>query len=352
MRTLKIEIYGRVQGVLFRDNAKKFADDLKLKGFVRNRRDGSVLIVAQGSEEKLKKLVSWIESSPGFAKVIDMKVVSSDAKILYKDFKVIHKGGVIVDKSKAFFSLGKFIFGMEKGKIPVHVVIIPDGNRRWAREKGLIASVGHYSAGSYDNIESIFDEGRKLGIKYMSIWAFSTENWGRDKREIKAVFDVVMGGVERFRRDAHKNKIRFRHIGRKDRIPKKLAVELRKLEEETEDYGDFSVQLCFDYGGRDEILRAINRMLKSGKKKINEEEFRKNLDTSGIPDPDLIIRTSGEKRTSGFMPFQSAYAELYFIEKYFPDFNRNDLRKAVSEYSKRVRRFGGTNKKDLKNGRS
>ena len=144
-----------------------------------------------------------------------------------------------------------------------------------------------------------------------------------------------------------KNKIRLRHIGRRDRLPKELIHRIEKAERETEENGDFNILLCLDYGGRDEILRAVKSALDSGRKHIDEKAFAGFLDTKGIPNPDLIIRTSGERRTSGFMPFQAVYAELYFTDKYFPEFDASDLREAVREFGNRTRRFGATAKKDL-----
>jgi len=230
--------------------------------------------------------------------------------------------------------------GKEINKIPLHVAIIPDGNRRWAKSKGLIASEGHRRAGSYNHIKELFDEAKKLGVKCLSFWGFSTENWKRDKKEIDEIFKLVLNAINEWRNDAHENKIRFVHVGRKDRLPKDIINEFRKLEEETKEYKDFKVVICLDYGGRDEIIRAVNKIIADGKKSITEEEFSKYLDTNDIPDPDLIIRTSGEKRLSGFMPFQSAYSELYFSDLYFPDFGGSELRKAVEDYSQRQRRFG------------
>ncbi len=226
-------------------------------------------------------------------------------------------------------------------KIPVHISIIPDGNRRWAKSKGLIASAGHKKAGSYEHIKDLFDTARGEGVKYLSFWGFSTENWKRDTREIDSIFELVSKAVKEWRKEAIENKIRFRHIGRKDRMPKYLIEEINKLEEETKDNSDFHVQICLDYGGRDEIVRAINKILKSGKREINENDFAGYLDSAGIPEPDLIIRTSGEKRTSGFMPFQSAYSELYFSDVHFPDFDACELKEAISEFGKRKRTFGG-----------
>jgi len=228
----------------------------------------------------------------------------------------------------------------EKNKTLLHLAIIPDGNRRWAKSKGLVATEGHRKASSKKHIEELFNEARKLGVKYLSFWGFSTENWNRDKKEIDEIFNLVLNAAKEWRKDIEKNKIRFIHIGRKDRLPKNLSDELAKLEEETRNYSDFFVLICLDYGGRDEILRAVNTILKSGKKEISEDEFKQYLDTKDIPEPDLIIRTGGEMRLSGFLPFQSVYSELYFTKVYFPDFDACELRAAVEDYKKRTRRFG------------
>ncbi|MCH8945373.1 MAG: di-trans,poly-cis-decaprenylcistransferase [Nanoarchaeota archaeon] len=225
-------------------------------------------------------------------------------------------------------------------EIPKHVAIIPDGNRRWAKEKGLIATVGHEKSAGYENILSLFSEAKKLNIKYLSVWGFSTENWKRSKLEVKTIFDLIFDLVKKLKKDSHSNKIRFRFIGRRDRLPRNLLEELKLLEIETKDYKEFNIQLCLDYGGKDEIIRAVNKILKDKKEIVTEKIFEKYLDTFEIPDLDLIIRTSGEKRISGFMPFQSTYSELYFAEKNFPDFKKEDLREAVNEFSKRKRRFG------------
>ncbi len=336
-----IEVRGRVQGVGFRDNTRKFADELKLKGFVNNREDGSVLILAQGDEKNLENFVSWVQKEPGFSKIESLNYKIGSVEKEYPDFRIVRDRSFVVDKIKSLINLGKFIAGGIGNKVPMHIAIIPDGNRRWATNKGLEATFGHYKAGSYDGLEEIFREAERLGVKYMSIWGFSTENWKRNEKEQEDIFNLILKNVERFFRDAHKNKMRFRHIGRTDRLPGKLTVALKKLEEETKDYNKFNIQLCLDYGGRDEIIRTVNKILKSGVKKIDESKFFEFLDSYGVPDPDLIIRTSGEQRLSGFMPFQSIYSELYFSEVYFPDFDVKELRKAIFEYGKRKRRFGG-----------
>ena len=229
---------------------------------------------------------------------------------------------------------------MNLKNIPRHVVIIPDGNRRWAKAKGFDSCRGYYEGGGYEKITDLFNCAKELGIRYLSFWGFSTDNWKRSPAERKAIFDTILKGVERFRKDAEKEEIRFRHIGRKERIPEKLALELEKLEKETAKYAKFNVMLCLDYGGRDELIRAVNKILESGEKEIDEESFKDYLDTKDFPDPDLIIRT-GEKRLSGFMPYQSVYSELYFTEIYYPDFDSKELKKAVTDFSERKRRFGG-----------
>lgn len=228
-----------------------------------------------------------------------------------------------------------------KKLIPTHVAIIPDGNRRWAKEKGLVKTAGHVKSGDYNNLFPIFEEAERLGVKCLSIWGFSTENWKRDDGEKKTIFDLVLKGAKRFREEAEKKSICFKHIGRKDRLPKKLIKELEKLEEETKDYSRMTVLLCLDYGGRDELVRAARRMVEKGEKELDEDSFADYLDSAGLPDPDLMIRTGGERRMSGFMPFQTVYSELYFTDLHFPDFGPAQLREAVEDYLERQRRFGG-----------
>jgi len=224
--------------------------------------------------------------------------------------------------------------------VPKHIVVIPDGNRRWAKAKLLKPWEGHIKAGSYENLFPLFKKARELGVRYVSMWGFSTENWRRSKKEIDILMRLFLKTIRDFAKEFHKEKIRFRHLGRRDRIPKELVSEMEKLEEDTKSYDGFNFQLCLDYGGRDEIVRAVNKVLGLGKKKITESEFSEFLDTADLPEPDLIIRTGGEKRLSGMMPFQSVYAELYFVDKYFPDFTPNDLEIAIKDFSNRKRNFG------------
>ncbi len=224
-------------------------------------------------------------------------------------------------------------------KIPLHIGIIPDGNRRWALSKGM-ENIKGYSKVDYTHIERLLLEAKRLGSKYVSLWLFSTENWKRPKYEVNFLFDHFSKNLDLMLQGSLKNKIRIIHLGRKDRLPKKVVDGLNLLESETSKFEDFTALLCMDYGGRDEILRAINKLLKSGQSSINEESFKRYLDSSDIPDPDLVIRTSGEKRLSGFMPFQTTYSEFYFTDLHFPDFGVKELREAIEDYSKRKRNMG------------
>lgn len=224
--------------------------------------------------------------------------------------------------------------------VPKHVAIIPDGNRRWAKKRGLAASTGHEHSACFENLRTMMQKARELGVEYVSLWVFSTENWKRPENEKKILFKLLSERLEDIKRTAHEDGLRVRWLGRRDRAPKELANALEEIEKETQDERKINLQICFDYGGRDEILRAANKAIAAGRE-INEEEFSSLLDTKEIPDPDLIIRTSGEMRLSGYLPWQGAYAELYFIDKHFPDFGPEDIEEAVQAFKDRERRFGG-----------
>lgn len=342
MKEIEIILRGRVQGINLKTKIKNFSEKNKISGFVVNQPDASLYLIAQGEEENLKKLIFYIESEHGFLKISEMNYRERPIAKKFENFEIVRNNkNIFIDKLKGVLNLYKTLKSLEK--IPLHIAIIPDGNRRWATQKNLSPTTGHYKATNYKNLEEIFQESKKLGVKYLSIWGFSTENWKRDKEEVKEIFEIILKLCEKFKEHAEQNKIRFRHIGRKDRLPKELAKSLNELEEKTKNYDSLSIQLCLDYGGRDEILRAIKKIekIKNLKKEITEEEFKNFLDTPEIPDPDLIIRTSGEKRLSGFMTFQSAYSELYFTDCLFPDFDLREFKKAIKDYSNRKRRFGG-----------
>jgi undecaprenyl diphosphate synthase len=226
---------------------------------------------------------------------------------------------------------------LKKSSIPRHVAIIPDGNRRWAKAKGLPESAGHLEG--YKRVKELIRAAKDEGVSYLTMWAFSTENWSRSKDEVKKLSLLIEKGVKELHKEAISEKTRVVHIGRKDRLGDRLAQALTSIEQETKSFKDFCICIAVDYGGADEIARATELFSKSHKKGSSVYEY---LDTvrAGIPDPDLIIRTSGEKRTSGFMPLQSAYAELVFEEKNFPEFTKARFLEALKEYTSRQRRFG------------
>jgi undecaprenyl diphosphate synthase len=236
-----------------------------------------------------------------------------------------------------------------KPAIPIHAAIIPDGNRRWARSKGWHAWVGHRIGMSNERFSELFDVCDNVGIKYLSFWGFSTENWDRSKQEIEFLWNIYRSSISKWTENLQKRNMRFIHAGRKDHLPEDIITNLAKLEETTKNNNGLTFLFCLDYGGRDEIARAVNKALKNNVKVFDIEKIRSYLDTGNIPDPDLIIRTGGEKRLSGFMAYQCAYSELYFTNTFFPDFAGKEFSLALADYSKRIRRFGGDSAKDLLN---
>lgn len=227
--------------------------------------------------------------------------------------------------------------------VPDHIALVLDGNRRWARSRGLKPWEGHKAG--YEAVKKLAKAARGLGVHTFTIWAFSTENWERPKREIDAIIDLLRKGLEEFRKEAHKEKVRLVHLGRKDRFPKDVAKQIARLEEETKDYQRNILNLALDYGGRDEIIRATKKIIEAGipAEKIDQKLFEKYLDTGDqpYPYPDLFIRTSGEQRTSGLLPWQMVYTEYYFEADHLPDFTPKKLKLAILDYSRRRRRFGG-----------
>lgn len=226
---------------------------------------------------------------------------------------------------------------MKFEKLPQHIAIIPDGNRRWAKEKSLPVFLGHKEG--YKRTKELVDEVKDLGIKYLTVWAFSTENWKRDVEEKSQLFNLISLGLDTLRNNILIKKSRFVHLGRKDRLGKEILDKITALEEETKNYNDFTLCIAIDYGGEDELLRASDEHKKSETEGATLYHF---LDTAkhGVPPLDLIIRTSGEKRTSGFMPLQSLYSEWYFSEKHFPEFGIKELQEALKDYKSRERRLG------------
>ena len=230
-------------------------------------------------------------------------------------------------------------------EVPNHIAIILDGNGRWARAKGMPRSYGHVVG--CDNLEKMCNIICDMGVKYLTVYAFSTENWKRSQQEIKVLMNLFRRYLKRCERSARRNQMRVKIIGDPEGLDPDIQGKIRELEDMSAGYERMFFQIALNYGGRDEILRAVTRMnadARAGRipeEKVSPELFESYLDTAGIPDPDLLIRTSGEERISNFLLWQLAYTEFYFTDIPWPDFTKEELKKAIDKYNSRDRRFGG-----------
>ncbi len=230
-------------------------------------------------------------------------------------------------------------------KIPAHVAIIMDGNGRWAKRRGLPRTMGHAQGARV--VEQILEDADHMGIRYLTVYAFSTENWTRPAAEVKALMNLLRSYMKTSLVKCAKNNVRVRVIGDKTALDEDLRESIDYLEQQTKDNTGIGFQIAINYGGRDELRRAVSRIaqdVKDGRlspEDISEDTINGALDTGGIPDPDLLIRTCGEERISNFLLWQLAYSELYFTEKAWPDFDKAELEKAIDAYNHRERRFGG-----------
>lgn len=226
---------------------------------------------------------------------------------------------------------------MEK-KTPEHIAIIMDGNGRWAKRRGLARSFGHMEGAKA--LRRIIEYLPKINVKYLTVYAFSTENWNRSEDEVSTLMSLFLKYIKSEKKSMMKNGIRFFVSGRKNNVPENLLKEIDKLQEETKNNQNLILNIAFNYGGRAEIIDAINKILENNEKNIDEENFKKYL-YNDFPDPDLVIRTSGECRISNFLLWQIAYSELYITDVLWPDFNEKEIDKAIESYNQRERRFGG-----------
>jgi len=223
-------------------------------------------------------------------------------------------------------------------RIPRHVAIIMDGNGRWAKGKGLPRIAGHYKGAQV--AESIIEFALELGVKHLTLFAFSTENWNRPKEEVEALFSLMAEYLNSKKEKLYKLNIKVRFIGRRDRLNKELVSLMEEIERNSKDNKSLELNLAVDYGGRDDIIRAVNKIIKDGLKEVSEEVFSQYLDLKCSPDPDLLIRTAGEKRISNFLLWNLAYTEFYFTDTLWPDFSREEFLKAIEDFSRRKRKFG------------
>ncbi len=230
-------------------------------------------------------------------------------------------------------------------KIPQHVAIILDGNGRWAKSKGMPRNYGH--AQGSKNVEKICEEAWRMGIKYLTVYAFSTENWNRPKDEVNALMKLLRNYMKTCLKTAKKNDMKIRVIGELQRLDEDIRSRIAELEEATKENGGLNFQIAINYGSRDEIVRAVRKLAadcakgKVNAEDIDEQVFEGYLDTHDIPDPDLMIRTSGELRLSNYLLWQLAYTEFYFTDVLWPDFSKEELIKAIEHYNARDRRYGG-----------
>ena len=225
---------------------------------------------------------------------------------------------------------------VDKNKLPKSVAFIIDGNGRWAKNRGMPRMFGHKAG--IKAVENTIKNAKELGIKELIFFCFSTENWNRPKVEVDGLFDLFR---EHLKNNNYQNEnIKFVFCGKREGLPQDVVDMANDLQEKTKNCDSMTVCLCINYGGKYDIVQAVNKIISEGKEKITEEEFEKYLLTSEISNPDLIVRTGGELRISNFLLYQMAYSEFYFTKTFWPDFDKNELDKAIIEYQSRNRRFG------------
>jgi undecaprenyl diphosphate synthase len=226
-------------------------------------------------------------------------------------------------------------------KMPIHVAIIMDGNGRWAISRGLPRLAGH-RAGT-ENLRRVIRASVEFGVKYLTIYAFSTENWGRPPEEVQGLMRILEDVIDKELAELHKEGVQLRHIGRLERLAPTLQEKVLDAIEVTKNNTRLVLNIAFNYGGRDEIVHAIQQMIEDGVSadQVTDEMVSRYLYTAGVPDPDLIIRTSGELRVSNFLIWQAAYSEWYITPTYWPDFNKEEYHRALEAFAQRDRRYGG-----------
>lgn len=242
------------------------------------------------------------------------------------------------------------LFKKEKTErpVPTHIAIVMDGNGRWAKKRGLPRTAGH--AVGAETFRKIANYSKSIGLKYLTVYAFSTENWKRSEEEVAAIMELLEKYLREAIRDMDKNQVKFYFFGDLTRLSPELQQEAQEAMERSKKYEGVQVNFCLNYGARDEIVRAARAFAQkcadgeANPEDLTEESFSDLLYSAGVPDPDLIIRPSGEVRTSNFLLWQSAYSEYYFCDTLWPDFSEKDLEKAIESYNHRNRRYGGVKK--------
>ncbi len=227
---------------------------------------------------------------------------------------------------------------MSQSALPRHIAIIMDGNGRWAKKRLLPRTAGHKVG--LDTFVNTVDACSDMGIEYLTVYAFSSENWNREASEVTALMELMSRGITKYEPEMVRKNIRLKLMGDMDRFEEKYRAPLLAVQERLSKNSGMTLCICLSYGGRQEIVRAFNLLAQQGKTEITAEDISANLYSAGVPDPDLVIRTSGEYRISNFLLWQSAYSEYYFADVFWPDFDKSQLEKAINSYAKRERRFG------------
>ncbi|MCQ4936585.1 isoprenyl transferase [Anaerotignum propionicum] len=244
-----------------------------------------------------------------------------------------------------FFQKKEKAVSIDMTRLPKHIAIIMDGNGRWAAKRALPRKAGH-KAGA-EAFERLITEAKDIGIQHITVYAFSTENWKRSDEEVNAIMDLMRHYLKNSFQRFLKDNVRMHIIGDISRLDKDIQEQIQEVEEKSKEKDGMTVHIALNYGGRDELLRSVQKITEKALngqiylQDITEETIEENLDTAGVPDPELLIRTSGEERISNFLLWQIAYSELYFSNVLWPDFNKKDLVEAIYYYQNRERRFGG-----------
>lgn len=226
----------------------------------------------------------------------------------------------------------------DKNKLPKHIGFIMDGNGRWANKRGRARTYGHKVG--IDTVTTVIKHCQDIGVKYITFYAFSTENWKRPKDEVDEIFRLLEVYIRNHKQEFIERKIKLNILGQLIKLPQKLQKELTECIEKTKNFSDFVVNIAIDYGSRTEIVNAVNQIINDKVQKVDEKTFSQYLQTADMPDPDLIVRTSGEYRLSNFLLYQGAYSEFYFPKVYWPSFREKEIDRAIKVYLKRRRRFG------------
>ncbi|MBI3552910.1 MAG: isoprenyl transferase [Elusimicrobia bacterium] len=228
---------------------------------------------------------------------------------------------------------------LDKTRLPKHIAVIMDGNGRWAKAKGLPRLAGHRAG--VESVREIVRDCSALGVKYLTLYSFSTENWLRPKEEVGELMKLLSYALRRETLELDKNQVRLRAVGRIEGLPAAVRDELKESVKRLDNNTGLTLSLALNYGSRQELVDAVNRLIKEGAQEVSEDSLSAALYTAGLPDPDLVIRTSGEMRVSNFLLWQIAYAELYVTPVFWPDFRRAHLLEAIADFQRRERRFGG-----------